>query len=61
MGALEDAPVQQRVGRQLQLLEDRGLQRLGRMVQRQLDVGQAQHGAHIKTAAMPGASARGAA
>ena len=43
MAALEHPPVQQRLGRQLQLFEDGGLQRLGRMAERQLDVGQAQH------------------
>ena len=48
MGALEDAPVQHRLGRQLELFQDGGLQRLRAVVERQLDVGKAQHGAHIK-------------
>ena len=43
MGALKDMPAQHRFGRQFELFQDGSLQRLRAVVERQLDVGKAQH------------------
>jgi len=45
--ALEDMKALQRRGIDLQPPDDGGPQRLGRVVERKFDIGQAQHGAHI--------------